>query len=378
VKGEKKQENEGKEPRLGRPAAWIFFPILLLTFSLGYGLWALRPDKGASPDAGVQAPPPPIDAGQAADLPFGERPADKNFNPGWIGSPCEADSECPYEGGRCLRADEGFPGGVCSLRCERLCPDQRGARYAPTFCVESQVKGLSAMCVSQCNLHLTRSGCRPGYVCTSLQRREARTTRLVCLPDLGSPPPSTACSERLDKLGLIYARPDLSDAESRAASPGDPLPRQGVCQLDTPILLASPLMGVDFRAKELRFADHMLVACAFAEALSRLAGLLAEEGVVEVEHNGTYVCRGISGSATLSGHGRGLAIDVEGFERAVGSPLSVLKDARGKNKERRLALQKIIRRIRASKIFDKVLGPSNNAAHLDHLHLEINAPAAAP
>src|SRR5437870_5061423 len=32
----------------------------------------------------------------------------------WIGAPCASDAECAYDGGVCLREDQGFPCGTCS------------------------------------------------------------------------------------------------------------------------------------------------------------------------------------------------------------------------------------------------------------------------
>ncbi|MDF1564819.1 MAG: extensin family protein [Deltaproteobacteria bacterium] len=347
-----------------------------ITAGAGFGLYqaarVAHPGWGEN-DAGPRvedAGPAPVDAGAPPDA--GLEVIDQAFNPGFIGAACDEDADCQdYEGAFCLGAEHGFPRGTCSRSCDRLCPDQRGDHYAPTFCVESPVEGHAAVCLAQCNLHLTDSGCRPGYVCTSLRRAGEQKARLVCLPDHGHPAAPTACTARLDDLGLTYARPDLADTDARGATPDDPVPDESLCIIDTPVLLSSPLHGVDFRAKGQRFADHLLVACDLAPALEALAKLLARHGIVEVEHNGTYVCRGVAGTRSLSGHGRGLAIDITAFERAVGTPVSVEADWEGKDREKKRALRALVRELKAEKLFDKVLTPASNEAHRDHLHLEL-------
>lgn len=58
----------------------------------------------------------------------------------WIGAPCMQDGDCGYDGGICLRDDEGFPCGTCSQACEMLCPDLDGA--PETFCVDGADVGV--------------------------------------------------------------------------------------------------------------------------------------------------------------------------------------------------------------------------------------------
>jgi hypothetical protein len=309
-----------------------------------------------------QPAPPALPPEQAKPTPVKpeEDPADKNFNPGWIGAACKHDKDCSYDGGFCLMPEEGFVRGYCSARCEKFCPDRKGDFYSATFCIDDPAYADSGICVARCNLHLTPSGCRPGYVCTSLQRRQESMVQLVCLPDRGTPPPPTGCTRELDRLKLVYTRPDLADAPTRSARPGEPPPDQDVCQIDTPVLLNSPIRTVDYRQKGLRHADHLLLACRMALAVRRLSELFREAGVVEVEYNGAYVCRGVAGTRSLSGHGHALAIDLTGFERAQGSPVSVLADWSGP-----------VSQIQKAKLFDVILTPKKGGLHRDHLHLEL-------
>lgn len=339
---------------------------VLALAALGAAVWRFHQEPAPARPEPVATPETRPDGGQGR-----EHPADRNFNPGWIGSACSHDGDCSYDGGFCLMPEEGFPRGHCSARCEKFCPDRQGDFYSVTFCVADPTYADSGICLARCNLHLTPSGCRPGYICTSLQRRDESLAQLVCLPDRGTPPPPTECTRELDRLGLVYTRPDLADAPSRPARPGEPPPRQEICQIDTPVLLNSPIGTVDYRQKGQRHADHLLLACRMALRLERLSELLSDAGVVEVEHNGTYVCRGVAGTLSLSGHGHALAIDVTGFERARGAPVSVRADWSGADPKRRRFLRELVARIRQAKIFDVVLTPESDDLHMDHLHLEI-------
>jgi hypothetical protein len=337
--------------------------LVLVLIALGVLAWLLYEKRIPPPE--VQ---PPVEIPPAEPV---EHPADRNFNPGWIGSACSHDGDCSYPRGFCLMPEEGFPRGHCSARCEKFCPDRRGDFYSATFCIDDPAYADSGICVARCNLHLTPSGCRPGYICTSLQRRKESMVQLVCLPKMGTPKPPTQCTRQLDRLGLAYTRPDLADAPTRAARPGEPPPRQDICQIDTPVLLNSPIHSVDYRQKGRRHADHLLLACRMVLGIERLSALLSEIGVVEVEYNGAYVCRGVAGTRSLSGHGHALAIDITGFERAREAPVSVQTDWSGANPKRREFLHDLAARIRKAKIFDVILTPQSGGLHLDHLHLEI-------
>ncbi len=319
------------------------------------------------------APPETKLSVDAGPIPFKPpNPAsDQNFNPGWIGSACRQDQDCAYAGGFCLLPEEGFPHGTCTQRCQRFCPDRKGDLFSVTLCAEDPAYGDKGLCFAGCNLHLTASGCRPGYVCTTLRRIDDSQVRLVCLPQRGSSAPPTACTRKLLASGLHFTRPDLADSPVRPARPGDPEPDHDICQIDTPVLLASPIQTVDYRQKGQRHADHLLVACRLALALDRLSELLAAASVVEVEHNGTYVCRSVAGTRSLSGHGHALAIDITGFELAQDSPVSIEAHWNSPDKKKRNFLRKLTASIRKARIFDVVLTPNADPSHRDHLHLEI-------
>ncbi|MDB5678748.1 extensin family protein [Sphingomonas bacterium] len=89
--------------------------------------------------------------------------------------------------------------------------------------------------------------------------------------------------------------------------------------------------------------------------------------VVTFEHFGTYNCRYIAGSATLSEHAHARAIDIGGFVLANGKRITVARDWTGNDPE-----AAFLRDVRdgACRLFSTTLSPDYNAAHRDHLHLD--------
>ncbi|WP_231733398.1 MULTISPECIES: extensin family protein [unclassified Phenylobacterium] len=94
------------------------------------------------------------------------------------------------------------------------------------------------------------------------------------------------------------------------------------------------------------------------------------EPVTRVEHYGTYACRNLYGRATgaRSQHAYANALDVAAFRTASGRRVSVLGDFRDEGADGRF-----LRRVRdgACPWFAAVLSPDYNAAHRDHLHLDM-------
>lgn len=92
--------------------------------------------------------------------------------------------------------------------------------------------------------------------------------------------------------------------------------------------------------------------------------------LVRIETMGSYSCRNINGgrSGRLSEHAFANAVDVSAFILADGRRVSVLGGWAGAHEERQFlrALHQS-----ACKRFQTVLGPDYNAAHRDHLHLDM-------
>lgn len=119
------------------------------------------------------------------------------------------------------------------------------------------------------------------------------------------------------------------------------------------------------------------VACPLANTFAgwarfgvdRAARQILGSPLVRIETMGSYSCRNVAGSARRSAHATASAIDVAAFVLADGRRITVLGDwSDGTEAERRF-----LRTIHESacKRFGTVLGPGYNAAHRDHLHVEI-------
>ncbi|MES2338960.1 MAG: extensin family protein [Pseudomonadota bacterium] len=94
--------------------------------------------------------------------------------------------------------------------------------------------------------------------------------------------------------------------------------------------------------------------------------------VVRVESMGTYACRNVVGARTtnrLSEHATGNAVDVSAFVLADGRRISIERDWRNPDPDVQAFLQTI--RASACKRFGTVLSPDYNAAHYNHLHLDL-------
>ena len=104
--------------------------------------------------------------------------------------------------------------------------------------------------------------------------------------------------------------------------------------------------------------------------VGRAAQQILGSELVRIETMGSYNCRTIAGTERLSAHAQAKAIDVSGFVLADGRRVSVLGDwSEGSTAERQFL--RVIH-TSACKRFGTVLGPNYNAAHADHLHVELS------
>lgn len=165
-----------------------------------------------------------------------------------------------------------------------------------------------------------------------------------------------ACLESLSKLGLRF--------EKR------PPVQEGRCSIDNPVLLSSLSNGVEV-------APASLMACPVAEGLARwVSEVVASEAERQFQSAPTklligtsYQCRDQRNGAKLSEHALGNGVDVMGFEFAKRSPLAIASQPENSPEANfQSAIQKA-----ACPIFNTVLGPGSDAAHGDHLHLDLRA-----
>lgn len=171
------------------------------------------------------------------------------------------------------------------------------------------------------------------------------------------------------------ARACLADLGARRAS-FTPLPDQyfgaGCSTVRTVRLMALASDGAP-----LALTNLGPVTCPLANAFAgwarfgvdRAARQILGAPLVRIETMGSYACRSIAGTDRMSAHATGNAIDVSAFVLADGRRISVL----GQWYAGTPAEQEFLRVIHASacKRFGTVLGPDFNAAHRNHLHVEL-------
>jgi len=123
------------------------------------------------------------------------------------------------------------------------------------------------------------------------------------------------------------------------------------------------------------------VTCPLAETLAgwarygadRAAQQILGSALVRIETMGGYSCRNVAGTGRRSAHASANAIDVSAFVLADGRRISVVDGWSGGTAAERRFLATI--HASACKRFGTVLGPAYNAAHRDHLHLELSGTA---
>lgn len=155
-----------------------------------------------------------------------------------------------------------------------------------------------------------------------------------------------------------------------------PIPDQyyaGGCSTVNTVQLAS-LQGDN---SSLGLANIGPVACPLADTFAdwarfgvdRAARQILGSPLVRIETMGSYSCRNVAGTSRRSAHATAGAIDISGFVLADGRRITVLGGwSAGSDRER-----EFLRVIHTSacKRFGTVLGPNYNAAHRDHLHVEL-------
>ena len=107
--------------------------------------------------------------------------------------------------------------------------------------------------------------------------------------------------------------------------------------------------------------------------VDRAAQQILGSALVRIESMGSYNCRNVAGSDRRSAHATANAIDISGFVLADGRRITVRGDWQSQSPRVRMFLTTI--HTSACKRFGTVLGPAYNAAHQDHLHLELSGRA---
>jgi hypothetical protein len=329
------------------------------------------PDEGSGgEDESTSGSDPVTDGGEESS----GGPPGFDCTPAWvttfIGSPCASDGDCNYDGGFCLLESEGFPCGTCSQSCTSLCPDLEGA--PETFCVDGSDVGIDAAgyCLSKCDPGLLGGeGCRDGYGCTGLDRfNDSSASAGVCVPQEFADQGETDCQTELIELGAVITPYD-HQPESPAGYPSL------TCTIDDAVMLHSPVNGVAIRYISAADDDAILVGCETALSVVGSVAVAQMLGAQELIHYGTYNCRVIAGTNTLSQHGLGTAVDIAGFTMDDGSEVTVLDDWEDGNANPVTAFGQFLLEftdtIWAMNLWNIILTPEYNAAHDNHFHVDL-------
>jgi hypothetical protein len=195
----------------------------------------------------------------------------------------------------------------------------------------------------------------------------APAVRTAAIPALPGPPTA-------DTRQCISA---LSKAQVRFTPVPDQTFGAGCSQLGSVRLSTIALTDAPRGYNELAVSNIGPVRCELAQrfagwaqfGVARAAEQMLGSPLVKIETMGSYSCRTIAGSAKLSQHAHANAIDIAAFVLADGRRISVKQGWAGSNQERAF-----LRTIHASacKRFGTVLGPDYNAAHQDHLHVDMS------
>lgn len=190
------------------------------------------------------------------------------------------------------------------------------------------------------------------------------STSTAALP----PPPAAETRQCINQLAKAQVR-------------FTPVPDQtfgaGCSQLGSVRLSTIGLTDIGRGRAELAISNIGPVRCELAQrfagwaqyGIARAAEQMLGSPLVKIETMGSYACRNIAGSLKLSQHAHANAIDIAAFVLADGRRISVKQGWNGSNQERAF-----LRTIHASacKRFGTVLGPDYNAAHRDHLHVDMS------
>lgn len=185
---------------------------------------------------------------------------------------------------------------------------------------------------------------------------------------------------RLANLSPAECRKLLAEKELAVERWRGPAP--GVA---TPLRITGPLEGVELRVPSAK-TPYGLLDCRLALALAEMSRVLAEHGVVSVRIDNFYRPRArLPRRKKLSQHAHGLAADVVEFTLENGEVLNVERDWQGVRGEppcgpearlveasdRAVRLRNLVCAIAARGVFHHILTPGYDAAHRNHLHLDI-------
>lgn len=174
-----------------------------------------------------------------------------------------------------------------------------------------------------------------------------------------------------------------SDAERACLSSGDVVPGPevrpmgeidgpGACGADRPFKVSAVGKRQKVPLNETTALNCPMVAAVdnwFDRVVQPAAEAQFGQPVVGVEHMGSYNCRKISGHRQMSEHAYMNALDISGFKLADGRTVRVKSGWRSQDTQEVAFLHSVGGA--SCDDFTTVIGPGADAAHQDHLHLDL-------
>lgn len=194
------------------------------------------------------------------------------------------------------------------------------------------------------------------------------------------PPPSVElpAGRAIGRLGARRCHALLRSASVRFAA----VPREEAAGVAIPIRLEGPIGGVRVASRD-GSAVHEIMDCRLAVALLAWAPTLREAGVRAALHYSTYRPGArVAGTSRVSGHARGLAIDLSEVELG-DETLDVLNGWEARQRGRApchgeldespssAKLRGLVCDAVRADLFQVVLTPHYDRAHANHVHLEL-------
>ena len=190
--------------------------------------------------------------------------------------------------------------------------------------------------------------------------------RSAAPPSNGQQIPVSSIDECLTRLSALGVNVQAATA---------PLDNNNACVVAMPIRIKQ-VTGRYGRGSAIQFPNQPLIDCRLAEPLARWVGEVVapvfaanfSSPLTAVQTGPGYECRNRNHEATgkTSAHAIGLALDIIGFELANGQIVSV-----GSSSDP--VSEAVLRTIRSAGCgwFMTILGPGSDAAHANHLHVDI-------
>ena len=167
----------------------------------------------------------------------------------------------------------------------------------------------------------------------------------------------------------------LRAADVRFDIPTMPVASKAACTIEVPVRLKS-VAGQERGITEVHLPEEPVVSCLFAERLTAWLGNLVAPLIAgrmstdlrAVRTGPGYECRNRNGATNgkLSAHAEGKAIDISGFELSSGKFIPIKPDGDE-------TMRNVVDTVRTAACgwFTTVLGPGADAAHTDHLHIDM-------